>query len=268
MTLGKRITADGLDAVAKGDTGHHIIVVESIMTNGLTGIGNNHWRVSLLVTIEGVRFDGLHLVRDIHVQQFVVLTEATVADECNAVGQHSLLQVTAVIECVFLQAGDVGRDGHLSDACPTEGVCPDFGNARRNVNMCQTQVRPVVLAHTPLADFLGSRRQRDTLKRGDVVKHGVAYHVILCLDGVAVSARRGCSVLCHIELMVGVATCHDTRILQVQHLDIREGNVQVFNIRTVQRAVHNQFQRMLCLVFTNLALQLSTSSGRRGIGGG
>ena len=68
--------------------------------------------------------------------------------------------------------------------------------------------------------------------------------------------------------MVGVATRHDTRILQVQHLNIGEGHVQVFNIRTVQRTGHNQFQRVLCLVFTNHALQLSTVGGRHGIGGG
>ena len=158
VALGERITADGLDTIAEGDAGHHIIVVESKMSNGFTGVGNNHWRVSLMVIIEGVVADGLHLFGNIHVQQFIVLTETTAADVGDAVGQHSLLQVTTVIERIILQTGYDSRDCHLRNACPTEGVCPNLGNARRNVNMCQTQVRPVVLTHSPFPDFLGPRR--------------------------------------------------------------------------------------------------------------
>ena len=205
----------GLHTAAHRDARHHIVVVESIAANGLAGVGDDHRCIALVVLVEGISLDCLHIGRNVDILQLIVIGKAAIADICYAVRQRSPLQALATVEGIFLQTGDTGRNRYLTDTRVIEGIATYLRYTRRNVDIRQTQVCALVLCHRIFADSGRTLGQRKALQRRHIVEHIVTHYIVFGFPWTVPGIDRSVSVLRYAPLIILVTAGNDAGIAQI-----------------------------------------------------
>ena len=111
--------------------------------------------------------------------------------------------------------------------------------------MCQSVVRVTVLCQGILVNRLRTLRQRDAGQRRHIVEHGIAHHVVLRIPRTIIGVLLCRSVGRDFPLVVAVATCYDTGVGQVQHLQVGQIAVQIVDVGTVNRSLDGQLQHVV-----------------------